>query len=263
VTLFVSTSFHPEKKQIEEAKQLAAELNVPYLERRRDSLAALFRRAGDDRVVLVTKEDWRVHDADGNEFFFHPGMSVMRIKNWQRGQEEPLLSIAGLRPGDEVLDCTLGMGADAIVASYFTGKNGRVVALESQPVLAAIVRHGLETYEHEQPELTEAMRRIEVIQADYRHFLRTLPDRSFDIVMFDPMFRQTILESTAMQMLRPLANSEPLDEASVREAVRVARRVVLFKERPESGEFERLGFTKARESSQFTWGVIRVEERKA
>jgi hypothetical protein len=102
-----------------------------------------------------------------------------------------------------------------------------------------------------------------VIQADYRHFLRTLPDRSFDIVMFDPMFRQTILESTAMQMLRPLANSEPLDEASVREAVRVARRVVLFKERPESGEFERLGFTKARESSQFTWGVIRVEERKA
>jgi hypothetical protein len=148
------------------------------------------------------------------------------------------------------------MGADAIVASYVTGPEGKVVALESEPVIAALVGHGMRTYSTDRTELMEAMRSVEVVCADYRDYLPRLPDNSFDIVMFDPMFSETVRESSAMQALRPLANPEPLDPESVKEAIRVARRAVLLKERRGSGEFARLGFRVAKEASTYAFGVI-------
>ena len=96
-----------------------------------------------------------------------------------------------------------------------------------------------------------------MVQACYQTYLKQLEDQSFDVVMFDPMFRKTVKQSSAMQMLKPLANPAPLDQESVEEAVRVARRAVLLKERPKSGEFERLGFTIVKVSSHYAWGVIR------
>jgi 16S rRNA (guanine1516-N2)-methyltransferase len=143
------------------------------------------------------------------------------------------------------------------VASYVVGEKGRVVALESEPVIAAIAGHGLQTYRTGRKALNEAMRRVEIVQARYQTYLKQLEDQSFDVVMFDPMFRETVKQSSAMQMLKPLANPEPLDPESVAEAVRVARRAVLLKERPKSGEFERLGFTIVKASSNYAWGVIR------
>jgi 16S rRNA (guanine1516-N2)-methyltransferase len=255
--LFVTTSIAPDDGVFREAEALAGELGVPLVPRRRDSLSDLFRKTGMDRAVIVTKQEWRYADQAGNRFFFHPNMSALRIKHLMQGQSDPLVSVAGIKPGDHVLDCTLGMGADAIVAAYATGPQGKVVALESEPVIAAIVRRGLSTYQTEREELNRAMRRVEVVQGDYREILPTLPDESFDIVMFDPMFRETVKASAAMQALKPVANPAPLDERSVLEALRVARRAVLLKERPKSGEFERLGFEIAKLSSQYAWGVIR------
>lgn len=220
----------------------------------------LFRRLREREAVIVTKNEWRYENADGHTFSFHPNMSALRIKHLAQGQADPLVACAGLKMGDQVLDCTLGMGADAIVSAFAVGKQGRVVALESQPVIADLVKHGLETYKTDRTTLREAMRRIEVIQADYREYLQKLPDASFDVVMFDPMFRETVRASAAMQALKPIANPDPLDAESVQEALRVARRAVLLKERPQSGEFERLGFTIAKKASHYAWGVIRKGE---
>ncbi|MBA4494441.1 class I SAM-dependent methyltransferase [Paenactinomyces guangxiensis] len=258
--MFVTTSFHPGIKELHEARSLASSLGVPFIQRERDSLVDLFARTGKKQVIIVTKKGWRYEDQKGDQFFFHPNMSALRIKHMMKGEPDALVASSSMEPGDQVLDCTLGMGADAIVSSFAVGEEGKVVALESQPVIAALVKQGLKTYMTNRKELNRAMRAIEVVQADYRFYLRQCPDRSFDIVYFDPMFRETVQSSAAMQMLKPIANPEPLDEDSVREAVRVAKKAVLLKERPKSGEFERLGFEIVKEASNYAWGVIRKKE---
>lgn len=104
------------------------------------------------------------------------------------------------------------------------------------------------------------MRRIEVRHSHHLDYLKSLPDRSVDIVYFDPMFREPIAESASIHPLRHYANGEPLEMESVREAVRVARKTVVMKEARSSGEFERLGFTlPERGKSKITYGVISID----
>lgn len=44
-----------------------------------------------------------------------------------------------LKPKMSVLDCTLGLGTDATVASYIVGENGKVVGLESATLIYLIL----------------------------------------------------------------------------------------------------------------------------
>lgn len=205
--------------------------------------------------MVVASNGWRYEDRKGNRFAFHPNMSALRIKQLQNGQKDLMVECSNMMEGDSVLDCTLGMGADAIVSSFVVGRKGKVVALESQAVIAAIVEHGLKTYETDRKELKRAMRAITVIHTDYREYLPKLADNSFDIVLFDPMFRETIEKSVAMQQLKPLANPNPINEEALQEAVRVARKRVLMKERRGSPEFKRLGFDVVREAATYAWGM--------
>lgn len=238
-----------------QAIALSKRFNCPYLARERNSIEDLFEHYNLYRAIIVAKNGWRYQDRQGNRFAFHPNMSALRIKQLQNGQKDLMVECSKMTEGDAVLDCTLGMGADAIVSSFVVGKKGKVVALESQAVIAAIVEHGLATYETDRKELKRAMRAITVVHADYRTYLPTLEDNSFDIVLFDPMFRKTVQKSIAMQQLKPLANSDPVDSKSIQEALRVARKAVLLKERRGSPEFKRFGFQVVKEASTYAWGV--------
>lgn len=240
---------------IHQAISLSQRLGCPYIARERYSLADLFHRFHRSKAVVVASNGWRYEDRKGNRFAFHPNMSALRIKQLQNGQKDLMVECSNMMEGDSVLDCTLGMGADAIVSSFVVGRKGKVVALESQAVIAAIVEHGLKTYETDRKELKRAMRAITVIHTDYREYLPKLADNSFDIVLFDPMFRETIEKSVAMQQLKPLANPNPINEEALQEAVRVARKRVLMKERRGSPEFKRLGFDVVREAATYAWGM--------
>lgn len=255
--MFVTTSYRPSEKETSEAQQLAAKLRIPYIERGQETLSGLYRREQLTAAFVIAKGSWRYQEQSGYQFVFHPNMSLLRMKQIQNGQTDTMASCASLTEGDEVLDCTMGMGADAIVASAVVGSVGKVVALENRLVIATIVKQGLKTYQAKDTQLMDAMRRIQVLQADYRVYLPNCPDASFDVVLFDPMFRETIKESAAMQQLKPLADPTALDLKSVQEATRVARRVVLLKERRGSSEFARLGFTVIHEASGFAWGMRR------
>ena len=232
---------------------------LPDIPRERKTLKQLFAETGSTQAVVVTRDEIRWEDREGRRFFFHPSMSAVRVKRLRSGGDDPLAASSGMRRGDEVLDCTLGLGADAIVSSFAVGPEGKVVALESQPVIAALVEYGLCTYTTDRADLTEAMRRVKVVCADYRDYLPRLPDNSFDIVMFDPMFGETVRESSAMQALRPLANPEPLDPAVGEGSGPGGPPCRAPQERRGSGEFARLGFKVAREASTYAFGVIRVE----
>lgn len=240
VNILVTTSARPRRAERLEAEEISRTLGLPYVPRGRESLEALRGEHGAQAAVVVTRRRVGLVFA-GREFFFHPGLGKVRIRRIEAGKTDQMIQAMGLKARDSVLDCTLGLGADALVAGHVVGDGGCVVGLEAVPVVALLVRHGLEHGPDDGP-LARAMRRVEVVTADHREYLRLLEDRSFDVVYFDPMFRRPRHSSSAMEPLRPLADTRALDPDSVGEAVRVARRRVVLKERAGSPEFERLGF---------------------
>jgi 16S rRNA (guanine1516-N2)-methyltransferase len=253
--LLVTTSYDPTTKETEEAVAVATSLSTIYVNRGRASLGHLFEQYTTDSALIVSKKGLRYENRDGQSFFFHPNLSIIRLKQWAKGENDAMVQASQLTKGDQVLDCTLGMGSDAIVASFVVGDSGKVVGLESEPVLSEIVCHGLKAYESGHTKIDEAMKRIEVVHTNYQSYLDKCPANSFDVVMFDPMFRKTVTASHSMQSLKSLANPIAVDDVSIEQACRVARRSVLLKERRNSHEFTRLGFTIVHRSSSFAWGV--------
>ncbi|MBO8158381.1 class I SAM-dependent methyltransferase [Thermosyntropha sp.] len=242
----------------EEFCDFLGETGIKFVPRKGKSLEKLKREHNADGVI-VWKDTGPVLYIDENvEFFYHPSMAKNRISNYRKfGTFDPLIKAFDLREDDEVLDCTLGLGSDAVVASYFAPR-GRVVGLEYSMVAAALVKWGMKMYKSPMQWLNQAIKRIEVLNEDYRVYLKKLADNSFDIVYFDPMFRKPVLRSQPISPLRFLANPEPVDRESIKEAVRVARKRVVMKEIFSSGEFARLGFEKicGNPNNKIAYGVI-------
>lgn len=232
----------------------AARLNLEYVPRADFSLDALREIYGVENILLVRK-NFPVIVASSGEIFFHPNTAHLRIKNLRQGLGDRLIEAAQIGFGDRILDCTLGLGSDAIVESFVAGS---VTALEVNPILAEVVRYGMKNFCDDTAAVVEAMRRVEVVTADYLEYLKICADKSFDVVYFDPMFRHGLNKSSGINPIRTLADNRPLELDSVREACRVARRCVVMKENSRSGEFARLGFKIADggKYSPISFGVI-------
>ncbi|MBJ6363634.1 class I SAM-dependent methyltransferase [Paenibacillus sp. GCM10012307] len=257
--MIVTTSSSPDTAIIHDAQRLADELGARYAERGSHSLKRLGTRHKDEQILVVSGHDVRYYDGQEPPLFFHPSMAFVRVKRLLRGETDLMLEVSGCVEGDEVLDCTAGLASDSFVFSYAVGPQGRVTALESEPVLAALVREGLLRYDTGMTDANEAMRNIEVVCQNHETLLSSLDDDSYDIVYFDPMFRQPIHASNSLAPLRQLANHSPLSPASVAEARRVARKAVVIKEHRGSGEFDRLGFEKRSvNTSKIAYGVIKI-----
>ena len=170
------------------------------------------------------------------------GMAVLRLQRSLAGEVDPLVEAAQLRAGDLVIDATLGLGGDALLASHATC--ARVLGLERSPLLAAFTQVALR-----RPggagALAEAARvagaRIEVSCGDHLAALAALPSRSADVVLFDPMFRLPSASSPLFALVRACADPTPLSVEALREARRVARRGVLIKDASPGRELGRLG----------------------
>ncbi|RKN86588.1 class I SAM-dependent methyltransferase [Paenibacillus ginsengarvi] len=255
--MLVTTSYSPTSEATERAKRIAGELALSYVPRGTSSVRRLGERYRESEFLLVTERELHYYGDGDTPLFFHPSLSLVRVKRLMNGENDGLVKISGAAPGDRVVDCTAGLGSDAIVLSYAVGETGEVTAIESEPALYTVVREGLLTYDSPLKPFEAAMRRVRMKLADHLSVLRELPDRSVDIVYFDPMFRRPALESSAIGPLRQVANHAPLAEESIREALRVARKSVVLKENKDSGEFERLGFPEMpRSRTKIAYGVI-------
>ncbi|MEW6203605.1 MAG: class I SAM-dependent methyltransferase, partial [bacterium] len=191
------------------------------------SYERLFREHGAKAVLIITDEAPFIHTKKG-KIFFHENTAGRRTKNPEH--RDPLIRIIEPNPNDTILDCTLGLACDALVAASSL-TDGCVVGLELNPLLEYLVRDGLCSYRFSSPALTAAARRIKTINTDHLDFLRRCKDDSYDIVYFDPMFISPVEASQSMQRIREIAETEPLSDDSVREACRVARRKVIIKGR--------------------------------
>jgi 16S rRNA (guanine1516-N2)-methyltransferase len=164
------------------------------------------------------------------------GMAFLRVLRARKGETDPLVAHAALEPGDSVLDATLGLGGDALVAAHATGS--RVIALEADPVIAAFTQAALRRLpKHGR----DPGRLVHVVRADHRAWLRDQSARSFDVVLLDPMFRRAGESGPLFDLLRAHAEHAPLELETLRQAQRVARRGVLVKDAAKGEEFQRLG----------------------
>jgi len=163
------------------------------------------------------------------------GMGFLRLIRSRTGVVDPLVTAAKLRPGDRVLDATLGLAQDALVAAEVTGEP--VEGVEANPVLAAFVVSALRRLPGA---AREAAARSNVRGADHRTALEELPTRSVDVILLDPMFRTAAGASPLFDLLRRHGEHAPLDAHTLREAQRVARRGVLVKDAASGTELTRL-----------------------
>lgn len=235
----VTTAIRPTRQMLDWAAWFATQLHTAFVPRKGRSLASIQASCGASTVVVVTAHGPVVY-CQGEKMFFHINMAQLRIKNLKSGKHDHMVNSCALQPGDTVLDCTLGLAADATVASFVVGDSGMVVGLESSPLLAALAAFGVRHYQAEDPQVTQALRRLTVISTAYEEYLPSLPDNSFDVVYFDPMFRRPLLKSVSLYPVRLFADSRAIPPQAITEACRVARRRVVIKETTGSSEFARL-----------------------
>lgn len=247
----VTTSGKLDQRVIELARSSAESWGVPFLERR--SKAPLGPLAASARSLLVfERRGVALCDGQG-KVRFSPGMARLRIKRLQAlAREDRLVELGEFRPGEFVLDCTLGLAADALVAAWAVGSAGRVVGLEKSLALFALVSTGLAAFE------CPHSCRIDVRHEDASAFLARQPAKSFDVVLFDPMFDHPGRCSPAFEMLRRYAEHAPLEPTILEEAQRVCRRGVLVKLARHSSEWRRLNLTPERGSpySPIAWARL-------
>ena len=227
----VTTAAKPSPKTEALAQEMSALLEAPFLPRQGRSLTDVYATANTERLLICGSDHLRLHDrATGAEYFYHPNMFLTRGSVVLGGGIDQFLQAVDLRPGDRLLDCTLGFASEAALASLILGDTGSVVGLESEPALVAVTRQGLQTFPLRSAPLAAALRRIEVVAADSRSYLPQCQTGAFDVVYFDPFFEERLSGSEAsVSPLFVFGNPAPLSPEAVTEARRVARRGVVIK----------------------------------
>ena len=242
---------------IYQAQALAQKLNKKFVTRNNLSLERLKQDNNVDNILIFTKDGLKAHTSQG-DLFFHLNMAQLRILNLNRNQKDHMVEAMDLKPKMSVLDCTLGLGTDATVASYIVGENGKVVGLESATLIYLITKYGLANFNHDKIAINHSLRRIESFNLHYLDYLKAQGDNSFDIVYFDPMFRKPIQDSANFKPMRAIANMEQLQSKALVEALRVAKKRVVIKETKDSMEFKRLNISQiyGGKYSSVSYGVI-------
>lgn len=224
----------------EDAKNLAEELSIPVIDRNNKGIPKLMELYNLECLLVEEDDELIAHWNDGGHLTFHPGMAVPRLKQIKDGDLEMLAQVAGIRQGDAILDCTLGMGSDAIVMAFASGSEGRVTSLESSALIYAITKYGLKHWPTGSWRMKEAMDRITPVHSKYETYLANLAEDTYDIVYLDPMFERPIMESSGIAPLRREADYATLTQETLEEAKRVAKRRVVVKHR--AGTLQNLQF---------------------
>lgn len=253
--MIVTTSRKPSQENIEKASATARAFGLNYVPRRNQDLASLI---SDQRPVLVFKASSLSCYTTAGELFFHPNMAAVRIRSLRDGGEDKMLTVCGLAPGSSFLDCTAGLCSDSLVARYRVGEQGTVLALESSLPIYLVMHHGLRNIKL--PVFQKLAAGIRLLHGDYRSILPGLAPRSFDVVYFDPMFHAPVLSASSLQPLRPLACNQPVTPEDITMATRVAKKLVVLKERS-FFDFSKLGMVRATDAKRkIAYGVLEIKE---
>ncbi|MDM5188428.1 class I SAM-dependent methyltransferase [Bacillus sp. DX4.1] len=255
--MIVTTAGRTNEEMTTYAKNIAKELQCSFIVRNDVPVYKLHEQYEQD-VLVAGKNRLAIYPKGTEEsFFFHPNSAMFRVKRLMRGENDPFLQAAKLEEGMSMLDCTLGMASDSIVASYAVGQAGEVMGLEGNRYMAYVIGKGLQQWDAGVAEIDEAMKRIIVQQTEHFTFLQQCEDNSYDVVYIDPMFEETVIESDGIRGLKHFALYSDVTDETIAEAKRVARKRVVLKDHFRSTRFERHHFfVYKRKSAKFHFGVI-------
>ncbi|WP_102274850.1 class I SAM-dependent methyltransferase [Cytobacillus massiliigabonensis] len=255
--MIITTAGRTNEEMAKKAIRVAQDLGGRFVQRKKRSVKMIQQVEKEDCIV-VGKEKLELYPMEDSEpFFFHPNSAMFRVKRLMRGESDPFVDAARLQAGKTLLDCTLGLASDSIVASYIVGKEGKVTGLEGNPYLGYIVKNGLHSWQSGISEMDQAMKRIQVINTFSLSFLKSIPDQSYDCVYFDPMFEEPTLDSDGIKALKRFAIYEEMTEQLIDEAKRVAKECVVLKDHFRSSRFEKFNFyVHMRKTAKFHYGVI-------
>ncbi|RSL32781.1 hypothetical protein D7Z54_13625 [Salibacterium salarium] len=259
--MILTTAKSSSYEEMEEANRLADKWNIRFEPRKKRSLNKWMYETNESIYVIGNKQDKLYHPDATQPFMFHPSMAWIRFQRLQQGDSDPMIAAMQLHVGMSCLDATMGLGSDSILMSAVAGKQGKVAAIESHPYIAHLVRKGLNHWEEDDEAFNKAMRRIDVRTGEHLDLLHKLPDNSYDIIYFDPMFEQPVLNSVHLGPLRKFAVNESLKKEAIQEAIRVAKNRVVVKCSTLYEDLALFGFMfNHRKGASFSYAVFRKGE---
>ena len=260
--MIVTTAFDSEENQISKAKNLASELNLSYYPRHKKSIRFLLENISTKIFVVNKFRGLSYYEDNETEVFFHPNMAFLRIKQLKSGQNDSFVAACQLKEGMAFFDGTLGLGSDSLVASFVVGNRGKVVSVEKSFPLATVVKEGLKFYENNHPIWKPIIGHLNIENKDNLDYLKTCPDKSFDVVYFDFMFNKPVEGSKGIKVISSLAVRDVITKEHVVEAIRVSRKRVVVKSGYGDDILDELGFKmdKKNQKRHFFYGVIEIKE---
>ncbi|MBO1910757.1 class I SAM-dependent methyltransferase, partial [Microvirga sp. 3-52] len=240
----ITTNGRPSEQSFSNASHAAGALGYEIVDRRKRSITRM-QDEYNSAVLVASANRYELYRIGMDKpFFFHPDTAAFRLKRLMNGETDPFIEATQLQIGDSFLDCTLGLATDSIIASYITKESGKVLGVEGDADIAFITSEGLRSYTSGSEQLTDAMKRIQVISQDAVTFLQSQPNESWDVVYIDPMFSLPIQESTNFTPLRQVGLQGMLTEEWMWEAERVCKCRVVVKDHYQSPVFEQFNLTK-------------------
>ena len=262
--MIITTSQKASPTIKKESLELANSLGLSYVERHKKPISELF--LVDNPIAVVSNKKITIHFNEEQEHSFHLSMAQLRILRLERNEEDHLVRAIETLTHESskhisIVDCTLGIGSDSIVMAY-AFPNANITGLEASYPIWLSTWFGLRHYEHDNDVVTEVLRRIEAIHCDFESYLSDLPDKSMDILYFDPMFEVPIEESPQFKPLRGHTFEGAIKRNVIEEAKRVSRLGFIIKERPFSSVFKDFPPMKwvGGKYSRIGYGVYRNEE---
>ncbi|WP_208590911.1 class I SAM-dependent methyltransferase [Gracilibacillus suaedae] len=257
--MILTTAGRATPKLIQDAQQLSTKYQLPYMKRSGRSIQQLKDDYQED-VMVVEKNRLSLSPLDEQmNLFFHPNLAMVRAKRLLRKEEDPFVRAAKLEKGMSILDCTLGLASDSIIASLAVGSDGLVTGLEGSKTIYIIVNEGLQHFISADEMFNRAMRRIKVQHVQHLEYLQQQKSNAFDVVYFDPMFHEAIDASDGLNLIRAKALEDDLTALVLEEAKRVALSRVVLKDHWKSERFRQYGFIQyKRKNSLFHYGVIEL-----
>lgn len=237
------------------AKSISKDLNIAYIKRANLSIEKTILKEGFDYLLVVERGKIVIKGEDST-LFWHPNMSELKIKSIEQGNKEVIIEATKLEEGNSILDCTLGLAGDSLVFSAVVGEKGYVVGIEVNKYIAYLSKCGLEEYNKANDKTID---NIKVVNESYEDYILRQSDNSFDVVYFDPMFKEPNRKSTTINAFRDFAEHKGLTKDILKEALRVCKKRVVIKERQGFNDFEKLGIEKyygGKKSGAIIYGVI-------
>ncbi len=223
--VYVTTSLKGEVSLKDEAKAWADEVDARFLPRRGRKEEELYNQY--ENLIIYTNMGPEIR-TEGGSHHFHPSMAELRIRQIDSGKGDRFLDAVAATGPVKFLDCTCGLGSDALVASYGLPRGSCVDAVEASPLLARVTAWGFSRYVHERRAVTEALRHIHLTYNTYESVLTSIKDKSYDIIYFDPMFTRPVQGSSNFTPLRDVVCHAPLTTDMIDLALcKAGKRVVI------------------------------------